>query len=123
MHGESKLPISKLRLDKTRVAINYLGRCDWGIHNASQFEDLLLTMRDFNDDLYNSCPATAREMMDRALVSEMLAGKSDVRGLLHLSNAAADEADDRSGPSKVSALYMRLYVWCCWLADAECRGW
>lgn len=100
LHGVSKLAISKTRLDKNRRAINYLGRCDWGIHSPSQYESLLLTLRDFNDDLYNSCTPTARDMMDRALISEMLAGQRDVFTLLHLCNAAADEAEDRSGPSK-----------------------
>ncbi|KAI5855514.1 prion-inhibition and propagation-domain-containing protein [Tricharina praecox] len=110
LNGISRLPMSKLRLDKNRLAIDYLGHCRWIIHDPSRFEILLERLRHHTDDLYNLSPPQSREMMDRALVAELLAGHSHVQTLLHIHNAAADDAADRSPPTKgfFSDSYMTL---------------
>ena len=61
---------------------------------------LLDRLRHHTDDLYNLSPPQSREMMDRALIAELLAGHGSVQTLLHIHNAAADDAADRSPPAK-----------------------
>jgi hypothetical protein len=100
LHGTSRLPMSKARLDATRGAIEYLGRCEWVINDPARFNTLLQRLKTANDDLYTLVPAQAREMMDRALLAENLADQNDVLRLLHVRNAAADEAEDDSPPAR-----------------------
>lgn len=120
IHGVSRLPMSKTLLDKNHRAICYLGRCDWAIRDPPRFETLLTKLKNFNDDLYNLCPPEAREMMDRALLSELLSGFKDVRPLLHIHNAAADDADDMSPPSK--GFYASSYKLLSQAAKLRARG-
>ncbi|KAA8909830.1 hypothetical protein FN846DRAFT_941011 [Sphaerosporella brunnea] len=100
IHGASRLPMSKARLDANREAIAYLSHCDWEITDPDRYSALLHKLKAANDDLYLLALPQAREMMDRALLSELLADKDDVLTLLHIRNATAEDAEDDSPPSR-----------------------